>query len=214
MDHGWTGAARHHPAAVLGLGPLSIPAGPLYAPFPPLPFRQLLPLQPSAFFWMGPRQDHKDTMPPSPPRFLLQNPCFNANLKYRRRGRDLSFSPSVSSPPTNSPDRPSISLRETLTAQVICHRSLKHGMYDRCSRRSGKCWFLRRAVPEGCFGETTRKGMSPVTRQGVSTHSGDLPISPNTLLQHGLHTGRAFNVRVRGHSNIGIVTNTFVDAKN
>ena len=98
MDHGWTGAARHHPAAVLGLGPLSIPAGPLYAPFPPLPFRQLLPLQPSAFFWMGPRQDHKDTMPPSPPRFLLQNPCFNANLKYRRRGRDLSFSPSVSRP--------------------------------------------------------------------------------------------------------------------
>lgn len=212
MGRGWTGAAHHPPAAIPGLGPLSIPAGPLYAPSPPPPFKQLLPLQPSAFLWMGPRQDHKDTMPPSPPLSLLQNPCFKANLKYGRKGRDLSFSPHVSRPthrftiqvqyqPQGEPDR---------TGNPSQKR--KHGMYDECSRRSGKCWFLRRAVLEGCFGETTRKGMSPVTRQGVGTHSGDLPISPNTLLQHGLHTGRAFNARVRGHSNIGIVTNTFVDA--
>lgn len=62
------------------------------------------------------------------------------------------------------------------------------------------------------IGRDHEEGVSPVTRQGVSTHSVDLPISPDTLLQHAIHTGRAFNARVRGHDNIGIVTNTFMDA--
>lgn len=52
-------------------------------------------------------------------------------------------------PPTGSPDRSNVSLREDLTAQVMRHRSLKRGMYDGCSRRSGRCWILRRAVLEG-----------------------------------------------------------------
>ena len=82
----------------LGLGPSASLLGPLMLHFLPYHLDSFSHSSLQLFFWMGPRQDHKDTMPPSPPLFLLQNPCFNANLKYRRKVRDLSCSPSVSRP--------------------------------------------------------------------------------------------------------------------
>ena len=73
-----------------GLGPSASLLGPFMLHLLP---HHLNSFSHSAFSYSldGAQTDHEDTMPPSPPLSLLQNPCFNANLKYGRKERKGSL---------------------------------------------------------------------------------------------------------------------------